>query len=106
VVNRVFNLFAKDCVRATLADEPGEIGPEVSAVFRPFFRTRTAEGLAGARAGPDGHVVWPTGKPQRVRPSADPGEEVALGVSVKVVSMYILDFPVVHVARGDEAVGD
>jgi hypothetical protein len=46
-------LLAKDNVRATLADEAEELGPEVALVIDAFPFARDRERLAGARAGPD-----------------------------------------------------
>jgi hypothetical protein len=45
------------------------------------------EGLAGARACPNRSVVGPSGKAQGVTPTADSGEEMALGISAQVVGL-------------------
>jgi hypothetical protein len=82
--NRSFNLLAKDNVRAALADEPEEVGPQVAGVRLREALACGAEGLTGAGACPDGSIIGPSGEAQGVTPAADPGEEVALRVSHKV----------------------
>jgi hypothetical protein len=57
-------------------------------VERFAFAGRT-EGLAGAGTRPDFPVVWPSGEAQGVGPDPDAGEEMALGVAVKVVGSNI-----------------
>jgi hypothetical protein len=56
----------------------------VPLVSKPASFARRAERLAGAGTGPHGSVVWPSGKAQGKRPSADAGEEMALDVSGEV----------------------
>jgi hypothetical protein len=46
-------LLANDNVRATLADEAEELGPEVAFVIDAFAFARDRERLAGAGSGPD-----------------------------------------------------
>jgi hypothetical protein len=50
-----------------------------------------AEGLAGARACPNRSVCRPTCKLQGEGPSANTGEEVALGVSVEISRLNVCD---------------
>jgi hypothetical protein len=78
VLNRRLNLFSKDCWRAALADEPEPIGPEVPGVLDAPVPPGIGEGLAGARAGPDRHMVWPACEAEGIRPAANSREEVAL----------------------------
>ena len=73
------NLFAKDDWRAALADEAEPLGPEVALVVEAAAGTGAGEGLAGARAGPDGPVVGPPGEAKGVGPGAEAGEGVELG---------------------------
>jgi hypothetical protein len=47
--------------------------------------TSDAERLARTRAGPQIAVFGPAGEPGSKRPPSDPGEEVALPVSHKVI---------------------
>ena len=50
---------------------------------------RGAERLARTRAGPDVPVIGPAGETEGIAPDPDAGEEVALGVAVKVVGANI-----------------
>jgi len=83
--NRAFNLFAKNELRAALADEPVEGGPQVPLVVKPSAAACAAERLARAAGGPDGTIVWPTGVSQGVGLDADAGEEVALVVASEII---------------------
>jgi len=83
------NLLSKDDWRAALIDEHVEGGPEVPLVIKPALFSGGAEGLAGARACPDGPVVGPSGETEGVGPDADAGEEVALGVTLEVRSSHV-----------------
>jgi hypothetical protein len=49
------------------------------------------EGLAWATACPNRSVVGPSGKSERVRPSANTGEEMGLLIALKVVSLGFND---------------
>jgi hypothetical protein len=60
-----------------------------------------AEGLAGATACPNRSVIGPSGKSERIGPSSDPGEEMALGVSAQIVWLDIDDAPRVYVSGRD-----
>jgi len=81
VPNCAFNLLAKADVRAALADEIEEHWPEVSRIGVTLSFSGIAVGLTWATSGPDRLCVWPSGEPQGKAPSADPGEEVTLGIS-------------------------
>jgi len=98
VANRAFNLLTKDSVRATLADEPEERWPEVTGIsFAVSFSSRT-ERLARATASPDRAVSIPVGELEGIRPPADSGEEVALGVVGKVIGFNFGYTAFVHIA--------
>jgi hypothetical protein len=71
-------------------------------VFAEAFACDT-ERLAGTGAGPDWFIVGPSGEAQGEGPAGDPAEEVALGVSNKVVCIQFLDWGFVHVAGRDFA---
>jgi hypothetical protein len=83
------NLLSKDDWRAALADEPVELRPEVTLVGKSCPLSGGAEGLAGAGAGPDGPVVGPSCETEGVGPDADPGEEVALRVTLEVARSHV-----------------
>jgi len=89
--NRSFNLLTKADVRATLADEAEEGGPEVALVRLREAFAGGAEWLAWAASGPDWPVIGPSGEAQGVTPPADPGEEVALSESHKLACLYLPD---------------
>jgi hypothetical protein len=103
---RRFNLLSKDCCRAPLGDERKPARPQVTLVIGRLACAGCREGLAGAGTCPNRSVIGPAGKPKRDRPSADAGEEVALGVSAQVVGAHVGDAPLIDVARGDEPFAD
>ena len=84
VPNRAFNLFAKDDVRAALRNETGEDWPQMPLVVDSMVFAGTGEWLAGAGSSPHSSVDWPSCELQGEAPSANPGEEMALGITVKV----------------------
>jgi hypothetical protein len=59
------------------------------------------EWLAGARACPNRSVVWPAGETEGERPSAEPGEEMGLGVSPQIVGSHVNDASLVDISSGD-----
>jgi len=95
------NLLAKDDVRAALRDEAEEVGPEMSLVVEAASLAGGAERLTWARTGPNRTLVTPPGAAQGVAPDANPGEEVALGVTTKVIGFNVLDAALVDIARCD-----
>lgn len=100
------NLFTKDLWRATLADEAGEVRPEVSLVFEPFAFARLRERLAGARSGPDTSAFGPSGELERERPSGDAGKEVTLAIPGKISSRNLDNAASVDAPVRDEPVED
>jgi hypothetical protein len=92
------NLLAKDRCRSALSDEPFPRGPKVPLVSKPIAFACRAERLARTGTGPDGAVVTPSGKAQRIGPETNPGEKVTLGISGKVVWCDIFNAPGVHIA--------
>ena len=100
-IERARNLLSKHDWRAALVNEPEPDGPEVARVGEAFLLSGGAEGLAGARAGPDGLVVGPSSAAQGVAPDADPGEEVTLVERMKVFRLNIMYAPLVHFAVGN-----
>jgi hypothetical protein len=95
------NLLSKDDWRAVLRDEPMERWPQVPLVIKPAAFACRGERLAWAGSGPHGTVIRPSGEPQGVGPSANAGEEMALGVASEVVGPHVCDRPLVNVAWGD-----
>lgn len=100
------NLFSKDRCRPALGDERVKSGPQVSFVGMAFALSRARKRLTRTGAGPSGPVVGPSCQPQRVGPSADPGEEMTLSVSGKVTCLDIDDASFVNVTVRDEFRGD
>jgi hypothetical protein len=76
--SRCRNLLTKDDPRSALADELEPRRPKVARIGFAVTFPRSRERLTGTATRPDGSVVRPSGEPQRVRPSADPGEEMTL----------------------------
>jgi len=100
------NLLAKDDWRRALADEISEDGPEMALVCGSELLTGAGERLTRARSRPDGLIVRHSRKTQGVRPSTDPGEEVALMVSDQLCWLDIHDATFVHRAFRNVAVFD
>ena len=97
----VCNLLAKDDVRATLSDELGPDGPEVSFVGEALAEASDAERLAWARARPDLPIVDPACGAESVGPDADAGEEVTLIVLPEVRGFNFDDAAFIHVSFCD-----
>lgn len=100
------NLLSKNHCRAALFDEVVPRRPEVPLVIKRKSFACRAERLARAGTGPNRSVIWPAGTPQRVRPDADTGEEMALGVGLEVAGVYILYVSFIYVAWRDMAGGN
>lgn len=127
---RARNLLSKNCCRAALLDEAAELGPEVSAIGKPFVPAFTAYENSGAErmrqyvsflaaaralaffsgdaerwtraaACPCFFVLWPSGEGESERPSSDAGEEMALGKTGEVGSCDVADVPIVNDAFGE-----
>jgi hypothetical protein len=81
------NLLPKDSLRAALADEIEEHGPEVAFVCLSESSACGAEGLAWARACPDWTICGPSSKLEGETPPSNASEEVALGVASQVVRL-------------------
>jgi hypothetical protein len=96
-------LLSSNHWRLALGDEAVKSGPEVSFVGMAFPLASARKRLTWTGASPDGLVVGPSGKAKGEAPSADAGEEMALGVADEVVRPDIDDAPVVNVARRDQA---
>ncbi|MEN5204012.1 hypothetical protein ABE473_06095 [Stenotrophomonas sp. TWI700] len=104
--SRACNLFSNDCCRATLLDEPVEVGPEVPLVSKPIAFACRAERLAWAGTSPNLSVFGPVGELQCQGPSADTGEEVALCVRGKVSWCNIFNTPFIYKAGRNLSGGD
>jgi len=92
------NLLAKDRCRLALANETGELRPEVSLVVDAFSFSGTAERLARTTACPNRPVGGPVSEPQGKGPPSDACEEMALSISVEVSRSNFKDAPVVYVS--------
>jgi len=71
-----------------------------------FALSSARKRLTRAGAGPDSAVIGPSGKPERVGPSADAGKEMALVVSGEVARAHVNDASLVNVSARDEVRGD
>ena len=74
----------------------------MALVFFALPEARRAERLAGATSGPNRPIWRPVGDGKRERPSADAGEEVALGVVGKVGPPDVSDASFIYVAWRDQ----
>jgi hypothetical protein len=81
---RAGDLLPEDKGRIAGSDEVEEDGPEVPLVFDAFPSPGNGERLTGTRASPDGPVIGPAANLKGKGPTADSGEEVTLGVSMKI----------------------
>ena len=67
---------------------------------------RDAEGLARARSGPNRSICWPLCELEGKRPSADSGEEMALGVGFEFIGGNFCDATGIDVAWRNESLFD
>tara|TARA_Y100000310_G_scaffold74844_1_gene71089 strand:+ start:261 stop:545 length:285 start_codon:yes stop_codon:yes gene_type:complete len=86
-----------------LRDETLELRPEVPLVGFSPAASGVAERLAWETAGPNRSSWIPPGELEGEGPPPDPGKEVTLGVSPKLVWLDIYDAPLVHVSGRDES---
>ncbi len=98
---RTRNLLPKDDWRAALADELEPDGPEMPIVGEAFLAPALRERLTGTGTSPNGKLVWPFREAERVRPPAEPGEEVSLPPSPDVGDGELADATGVDFAGGD-----
>jgi hypothetical protein len=75
----------------------------VSFIGMAFPLSSARNRLTGTGTGPDGLVFRPTSELERVGPSSDAGEEVALHESAQVVWPDIADASVVNVSVWDKS---
>jgi len=99
--SRSCNLFAKDDVRAALANESPELGPEMPRVICTAASSGDAERLARTGASPNGAVVRPLGESEGIGPPADASEEVALSKNLKIGGLYICNATLIDFSWGD-----
>ena len=104
VGNCVFNLLAKNELRATLADEPEHFGPEMARVFDAESFARATEGLAGTGAGPNREIIGDSSESKSDGPASDSSEQVYLREAFKVAPFDILNVPIINHARRDQAI--
>lgn len=86
---RAGDLLSEQDGRSAGGDEIEEVGREVARVISPELESGDAEWLAWRTSSPDGPVVWPSGKPEGVGPSADSGEEMHLSKPGKVGWLHV-----------------
>lgn len=99
-------LLSKDDWRLALGDEPMEVWPEVARVIKPSALACRGERLARTGTGPNRSIIWPAGAAKGEGPNADTGEEVALGVGLEIIGVYVLDRAFIDIARRDVPGGD
>tara|TARA_R110002126_G_scaffold39291_4_gene116707 strand:- start:487 stop:912 length:426 start_codon:yes stop_codon:yes gene_type:complete len=89
VASRSRNLLSHNDRWPAGTDEAMEVGPQVPWIVDTCSLARDRERLARRGASPDWPIVWPSGESERVAPSANPGEEVALGVACQIGRLNI-----------------
>jgi hypothetical protein len=99
IASRSRNLFSHDERGPTGGNEAKEVGPQVPWIVDTGAFAGDRERLTRAGAGPEGPIGGKPGNPGCERPSANPGEEVTLGVAVEVMRLKILDAAFVDHAR-------
>lgn len=62
--------------------------------------------MARTGTGPNRSIIWPVGAAKGEGPNADTGEEVALGVGLEIIGVYVLDRAFIDIARRDVPGGD
>lgn len=102
VPNRACNLLPKDMLRAALADEVEEDGPEVALVGLSESFSGCAEWLARTASGPHGTIIRPSRQSKSKGPSEYAAEEVTLDKVFNFVWSNILNGSAVHFAVWDE----
>jgi hypothetical protein len=100
---RARNLLSKDDWRPALLDELEPRGPDVSLVVEASPVTCLRPRLARAGSGPALEIVRPSCESERIRPDADPGEEVRLAVALEVFRLELDDTAVIDVPWSDAA---
>lgn len=104
--NRCRNLLSHNNARTLGCNEAGEGWPEVTFVCLSRLLSCDRERLAGTASCPQLPVIRPSCNSGGKAPSADPGEEVALRKSSKVIWPDIDNAPLVNFARGDMSRSD
>jgi hypothetical protein len=97
------NLLSKHRCRSPLGDEIVKSGPKVALVGVSLSLASARKRLTRTGAGPDSGNAFKSCPSQGKRPSADPGEEVALVESGKVIRFDFKNAPFVNVPRRDLA---
>ena len=97
------NLFSKHRWRAALRNEAVPDRPQVALVVCAAALSNPAKRLAWAASGPYGALVGPSCKPERERPSANAGEEVALIKPSKVICSHISNVSLINIAGSNRA---
>lgn len=102
--NSCRNLLSNDRIGAPVVDKTEELRPKMAFVLGAAAAACDAEGLTGARGGPEGEPIGPAGETGGETPSTEPREEVVLGETSKLVRPNIRDTPIIDDTRGDEPV--
>ena len=103
---RARNLLSKNHWRTALLDEAAKRRPEVAFILLAFLLSADAERLAGAGAGPHGHVLGPPRELERQRPPPDAREEVGLGILLELLRIDGEDVAAVDVPRREVSGAD
>lgn len=77
----------------------------MAGVGGSFLLARDAEGLAGTAPRPDRTVDRPPRDFEGFAPSANPGEEMTLRVSIEVFRLYVDDRAGVNISRRNQFIG-
>ena len=100
VAVRRANLLANDRDRATLADEPEKLGPEVPVVFLTLPLAGGTEGLAGTATRPDRPFFGPACELEGVLPTPNSGEAVNSSKPGNVGWSDLADIPFINCPLG------
>lgn len=87
--SRSRNLLAKKELRATLADEPEELGPEVALVGGALSSSSHGKRLTRCRSCVARRVIGPPRQFQGERPAADAAEPVTLRVACYLLGLDV-----------------
>ena len=98
LANRCRNLLSHEDSGPSGTGEAKQLGPQVPIVILGFALACDAERLARRGAVPQLAVVGPSCESGGERPSADAGEEMALGVTGKIGRCHIHDGTLINIS--------
>jgi hypothetical protein len=106
VAKRARNLFSHNFTGPDGVNEAIKVRPQMPWIICSRLSSSAAKRLARAGAAPKRSLIRPPSHSGGGAPSADSGEEVALGVACEVMGLNVLDGASINIAGGDQPCGD